>query len=86
MPFEQIINMFFENLIISVFILVIAGSYTPVALCLIKGWQGILVLIIEWGAVLGGILLKSIATRSFPKLSMTIYMIMGGLLFSLFLP
>ena len=55
----------------------IAGSYTPVALCLIKGWQGILVLIIEWGAVLGGILLKSIATRSFPKLSMTIYMIMG---------
>lgn len=55
----------------------IAGTYTPIALCIIGGWQGILVLVIEWAAVFGGILLKSIASKSYPKLSMTIYMIMG---------
>lgn len=55
----------------------IAGSYTPIALTLIGGWQGYTILVIEWGAVFGGILLKSISSRSFPKLSMTIYMIMG---------
>lgn len=55
----------------------IAGSYTPIALTLIGGWQGIAILVIEWSAVLGGILLKAISSRSFPKLSMAIYMIMG---------
>lgn len=55
----------------------IAGSYTPVALCNIGGWQSALILTIEWGALLGGVLLKSIATKSYPKLSMTIYMVMG---------
>lgn len=55
----------------------IAGSYTPIALTLIGGWQGILILAIEWSAVLGGILLKAIASKSYPKLSMSIYMIMG---------
>ena len=55
----------------------IAGSYTPIALSLIGGWQGITILVIEWSAVLGGVLLKAISSRSFPKLSMCIYMIMG---------
>lgn len=55
----------------------IAGSYTPIALTLIGGWQGTAILIIEWSAVLGGVLLKSISSRSYPKLSMCIYMIMG---------
>lgn len=41
----------------------IAGSYTPVALCLIKGWQGILILIIQWTMVLVGILYKSISIK-----------------------
>ncbi len=55
----------------------IAGSYTPVALCLVQGWTAIWILVLEWGAVLFGILLKSIAKKSFPILSMCIYMIMG---------
>ena len=38
----------------------IAGSYTPIALC-----------------VIGGVLLKALSSKSYPKLSMTIYMIMG---------
>lgn len=57
--------------------LAIAGTYTPVAISLIGGWQAIVVLCIEWGAVIFGILLKSIATKSYPKLSMCIYMAMG---------
>jgi len=55
----------------------IAGSYTPVALCLITGWQGIVILIIQWTMVLVGILYKSISIKSLPKLSLTIYLVMG---------
>lgn len=55
----------------------IAGSYTPIALSMVQGKEAILILIIEWSMVLAGILLKAIAKRSFPKLSMTIYMVMG---------
>ena len=57
--------------------LAIAGSYTPVALCVVQGWVGILILVIQWSAVLAGILLKAIAKRSFPVLSTTIYLVMG---------
>lgn len=55
----------------------IAGSYTPIALSLIKGWQGYVILIIQWTMVLIGILYKSISTKHLPKLSMSIYMVMG---------
>ncbi|MBV1708405.1 MAG: hemolysin III family protein [Erysipelothrix sp.] len=63
----------------------IAGSYTPIALYIIRGWQGTLILIIQWGMVLTGILYKSIAQKSIPKLSVTIYLIMGWIAV-LFLP
>lgn len=55
----------------------IASSYTPVALCLIKGYQGIFILIVQWAMVLVGILYKSISIISLPKLSLTIYLVMG---------
>lgn len=55
----------------------IAGSYTPVALCVIGGWQGTLIVIIQWAAVLFGILYKSLSRRSIPKVSVTIYLVMG---------
>ena len=57
--------------------LAIAGSYTQIALCVVQGWIGILILILEWGAVIAGILLKSISKKSYPILSTTIYLIMG---------
>ena len=57
--------------------LAIAGSYTPVALCVVKGWVGILILVIQWSAVLAGILLKAISKRAFPILSTAIYLVMG---------
>lgn len=57
--------------------LAIAGTYTPVALCLIQGKEGILILAIEWIATISGILLKSISKKAHPILSMIIYMAMG---------
>lgn len=55
----------------------IAGSYTPIAITMIKGWEAVIILVIEWTMVITGILLKAIAKRSFPRLSMGIYMVMG---------
>lgn len=55
----------------------IAGSYTPIALYAIGGIGGILVLVVQWAMVLFGILYKSIARRSIPKLSVLIYLSMG---------
>jgi len=55
----------------------IAGTYTPIALSVIGGWQAILMLSIQWVMVLFGILYKSISQRSMPKISLFIYLIMG---------
>ena len=55
----------------------IAGSYTPIALYAIGGLSGAIILIVQWTMVLFGILYKSIARRSIPKLSVLIYLSMG---------
>lgn len=55
----------------------IAGTYTPIALCLIKGWEGLLILIIQWTTVLIGIFYKIFAKKSMPIISVGIYLIMG---------
>ena len=58
----------------------IAGSYTPIALYVIGGWQGTLIAIIQWVMVLFGIFYKSLARRSIPSISLTIYLIMGWMI------
>lgn len=55
----------------------IAGSYTPIALSVIGGWQGILVAVLQWAMVLFGIFYKSLSRRSLPAVSLTIYLVMG---------
>ena len=60
--------------------LAIAGSYTPIALDVIGGWQGTLIVIIQWVMVLFGIFYKSLARRSIPSISLTIYLIMGWMI------
>jgi len=55
----------------------IAGTYTPIALLVIGGWQGIVVASLQWAIVIFGILYKSIAKRKLPKVSLTIYLVMG---------
>ncbi|MFI3248617.1 MAG: hemolysin III family protein [Rikenellaceae bacterium] len=58
----------------------IAGSYTPVALCVIGGWQGWLVFGIQWLMVVFGIFYKSLARKSIPAVSLTIYITMGWMI------
>lgn len=55
----------------------IAGTYTPICLYVIGGTLGYVILAIQWLMVLFGILYKSIAQQSIPKLSVTIYLVMG---------
>lgn len=55
----------------------IAGSYTPVALSVIEGWQGWLIVGVQWAMVIFGIFYKSLSRRSIPAVSLTIYLIMG---------
>lgn len=55
----------------------IAGTYTPVAISVIGGWQGWLIVALQWTMVLFGILYKSLSRRSIPAVSLTIYLVMG---------
>lgn len=55
----------------------IAGTYTPVALLVIGSWQGVLITVLQWAAVVGGIFYKSLCMRSVPAVSLTIYLVMG---------
>ena len=55
----------------------IAGSYTPIALSVIGGWQGIVIAVVQWAMVLSGIFYKSLSRRSIPAVSLTIYLVMG---------
>ncbi len=55
----------------------IAGSYTPIALSVIGGWQGVVITVLQWAMVLFGILYKSLSRRSIPAVSLTIYLVMG---------
>ncbi|MCX7709278.1 MAG: hemolysin III family protein [Clostridia bacterium] len=63
----------------------IAGTYTPIALSIIGGWQAIVILAIQWAMVLFGILYKSISKHSMPKVSLLIYLVMGWTLI-IFMP
>ena len=55
----------------------IAGSYTPIALSVIGGWQGVFITILQWAMVLFGIFYKSLSRKTIPALSLTIYLVMG---------
>ena len=50
----------------------IAGSYTPIALSVIGGWQGVVITAVQWAMVLFGIFYKSLSRRSIPAVSLTI--------------
>ena len=63
----------------------IAGTYTPIALSVIRGWQAVTILTIQWIMVLFGIIYKSLSKFSMPKVSLFIYMVMGWTII-LFMP
>ncbi len=55
----------------------IAGTYTPIALSVIGGSQGITLIAIQWTMVLAGILVKTLLWRKSRLLSVPVYLIMG---------
>ena len=61
----------------SMIYVLIAGSYTPIALSVIGGWQGVVIAVVQWAMVLFGIFYKSLSRRSLPAVSLTIYLVMG---------
>ncbi|MEG0519632.1 MAG: hemolysin III family protein [Erysipelotrichaceae bacterium] len=77
MPFHttyKFVSRLFDHIFIY---FAIAGTYTPIALCLIKGWQGTLIFIIQWSMVIIGIFYKLFSKKSIPWLSVGIYLVMG---------
>lgn len=61
-----------------VFIFVaIAGTFTPIALYAIGGKLGITIVVLQWSAAIIGILYKALAQTSVPKITVTIFMLMG---------
>lgn len=63
----------------SMIYIAIAGSYTPVALSLVKGWLGIIIMILQWSITLFGILYKVFAKNINEKFSLFLYLFMGWL-------
>ncbi|MGN1034183.1 MAG: hemolysin III family protein [Oscillospiraceae bacterium] len=57
--------------------MLIAGSYTPVIICLYNGLARAIFLSITWGIALFGIALNIIGLEIFEKLSLTCYLVMG---------
>ena len=63
----------------SMIYIAIAGSYTPVALSLAGGWLGYLIIVLQWGATIFGILYKIFAKKINDKFSLFLYLLMGWL-------
>lgn len=63
----------------SMIYIAIAGSYTPVALSLVGGWLGYLIIVLQWGAAIFGILYKIFAKKINDKFSLFLYLLMGWL-------
>lgn len=61
---------------ISIYVM-IACSYTPICIGVIGGWIGWLVFGLQWAAVIGGAFYKIFAFGKYPRLSLTLYLIMG---------
>ena len=60
----------------SIFLL-IAGTYTPYALLVLKGFTGWLIFSIVWISAIVGIVLNAVNLKKFRKFSMACYLIMG---------
>lgn len=57
----------------------IAGTYTPFTLGVLKGVWGWSLFALEWGLAAAGIALKSVHGIRWPRLSMAVYIMMGWL-------
>jgi len=55
----------------------IAGTYTPFTLVVLKGWVGWTIFGVSWGLALAGIILKLFFTGKYDKISTLAYVLMG---------
>ncbi|HWL25410.1 MAG TPA: hemolysin III family protein [Ureibacillus sp.] len=69
----------------SIFLL-IAGTYTPIALIAIGGTTGWTLVGIEWGLAVIGIVLKQFFVHRFKRISLLVYIGMGWLVIFVFQP
>lgn len=77
---------FFKKLDHSSIFLLIAGTYTPIALVAIGGKTGWTLFIIEWGLALIGIVLKQFFVHQYKVLSLLVYIGMGWLAIFVYKP
>ena len=63
----------------SIYVL-IAGTYTPFTLVVLKGWVGWTIFGISWGLAIIGIVLKLFYTGKYDKVSTIAYVLMGWLI------
>lgn len=61
----------------SMIFVAIAGSYTPVALCLVPGILGYTIILLQWSITLFGILYKIFSKEIHERFSLILYLIMG---------
>ena len=57
--------------------ILIAGTYTPFTLVVLKGWVGWTIFGVSWGLALAGIILKLFFTGKYDKISTFAYVLMG---------
>ena len=67
----------FQVLDHSAIFLLIAGTYTPFTLGVLRGPWGWTLLALIWSMALAGVVLKAVAGTRFPRLSTAIYQVMG---------
>ncbi len=77
---------FFKKMDHSSIFLLIAGTYTPVALIAIGGTTGWTLAGIEWGLAVIGIVLKQFFVHRFKRISLLVYIGMGWLLVFVYQP
>jgi hemolysin III len=67
----------FQVLDHSAIFLLIAGTYTPFTLGVLRGGWGWALLGLVWSLALAGVVLKAVAGAGHPKLSLGLYLVMG---------
>ena len=66
--------------------ILITASYAPACLCMIKGFWGILVFIINLICMIFGIIINIIDLKKYYRLSQALYIIMGWMIVLIFVP
>ncbi len=70
---------------VSIYVM-IAGSYSPICLTVVKGWVGLSVFVFLWMCVIAGVVGKLLALGRHPKLSLALYLAMGWVALLIIVP